>query len=694
MNWTTNSFNVTMKGIISIAWLLLISSTYCAELKKDVVFLPSIGSDSTDNAQIKKSSITPVLSTPMAWIAGDINKNPLRQISICTWVKSLEQRATGTVFAYVTSSERIEFGIVSINTKGVDKDENDPHILYVVIKGKRSNIPIQLGLDDVRWHHVCMTWSSRNGIWKVYNDGRKIAQGLGMKKGKVIAPGGRYYLGGGVFKWEDEDSIVNGSDISRMNYRVSTSFRAGRRKRNTFSTETKRMIGKFTDFYVWSKVVSKTHVRTLSNCSSTFRYKFNKEVKKDTSYANLFRPLRRKAQRKLSPLSWASRNVVFRWNVEAITLQKPATLDLPGDLCGYSISIECETNQILISVDRNIPEWYDVEDHEIHVNDRNCVPEIRGDYLVFHLPNLSTCGTQRKVVGNDVQYINTVSNTPKNGEIYFGRIFKADVLCKFPLNVSASSTQIITGKAPEVIDKTTITNPKTNKEDLEAVFVLSVDDEFTDPFRQGSSIRSDKTVWAGIAIQGIHENSDDVNVLVEKCWIDSEDRRVSLVNQQGCDESPARIFENGEKPNVRMELPTQNIKANTPTYIGCSFHPCIGEDCVPTCEKIEETNSVRSRKTRDTRGGNIIYELRAGPFIVQETSEENDELEDDNTLLIVTAVVPSVIVFLILVACGGGIIYFIMRKSRRMHNINNHYEVSDVKGRKSKRAIRTHSFTF
>ena len=155
-----------------------------------------------------------------------------------------------------------------------------------------------------------------------------------IQRGRQIAPGGRYYIGGGVFKYVEEEETVNGSDISEHTIRASTGFRTERKKRNVASMETKRMIGKFTDFYIWKKVLSRSQVSAMAKCSLEFRALFNKEVKSESSFSNIFRNLRRSSSAKSSSLSWAARNVVYAWSVDTITLQRPATLELAGDLCG------------------------------------------------------------------------------------------------------------------------------------------------------------------------------------------------------------------------------------------------------------------------------------------------------------------------------------------------------------------------
>lgn len=153
----------------------------------------------------------------------------------------------------------------------------------------------------------------------------------------MISRGGRYYIGGGTFKFSDEE-IFNASDISEHTIRVTTRLgTAGRNKRNVESSETKRMIGKFTDFYIWNKVLSRAQVKLMVNCSAIHRYEFNDAVKVGIRPADIFDPNRRIRK---SLYDWAGRNVLYAWSVETISLQRPASLKLTGLLCGkYTFTV-------------------------------------------------------------------------------------------------------------------------------------------------------------------------------------------------------------------------------------------------------------------------------------------------------------------------------------------------------------------
>ena len=37
--------------------------------------------------------------------------------------------------------------------------------------------------NDGQWHHICLTWESSAGSWKMYKDGKVAASGKGFKTG-------------------------------------------------------------------------------------------------------------------------------------------------------------------------------------------------------------------------------------------------------------------------------------------------------------------------------------------------------------------------------------------------------------------------------------------------------------------------------------------------------------------------------
>lgn len=50
-------------------------------------------------------------------------------------------------------------------------------------------------MTDGKWHHVCVTWSTRDGVWEAYQDGVKKGSGQNLSPWHPIKPGGTFILG-------------------------------------------------------------------------------------------------------------------------------------------------------------------------------------------------------------------------------------------------------------------------------------------------------------------------------------------------------------------------------------------------------------------------------------------------------------------------------------------------------------------
>lgn len=61
-------------------------------------------------------------------------------------------------------------------------------------------LPVQvaqlpLSVRDGRWHHICITWTTRDGLWEAYQDGQKLGAGDNLAPWHRIKPGGAIILG-------------------------------------------------------------------------------------------------------------------------------------------------------------------------------------------------------------------------------------------------------------------------------------------------------------------------------------------------------------------------------------------------------------------------------------------------------------------------------------------------------------------
>lgn len=52
-----------------------------------------------------------------------------------------------------------------------------------------------MSVSDGRWHHICITWTTRDGFWEAYQDGERLGTGDNLAPWHPIKPGGVIILG-------------------------------------------------------------------------------------------------------------------------------------------------------------------------------------------------------------------------------------------------------------------------------------------------------------------------------------------------------------------------------------------------------------------------------------------------------------------------------------------------------------------
>lgn len=79
---------------------------------------------------------------------------------------------------------------VYYNYKTISVSFKDVHIFALL-----QAVTLPLSLTDSKWHHLCVTWSTRDGMWEAYQDGVKRGSGENLSPWHPIKPGGVFILG-------------------------------------------------------------------------------------------------------------------------------------------------------------------------------------------------------------------------------------------------------------------------------------------------------------------------------------------------------------------------------------------------------------------------------------------------------------------------------------------------------------------
>ncbi|XP_062845907.1 neuronal pentraxin receptor b [Trichomycterus rosablanca] len=141
----------------------------------------------------------------------------------CLWLKSTES-GIGTPFSYAVSKQPNELVLL----QGV---HNPAELL---INDKVAQLP--LSFPPGVWQHVCVSWTLRDGVWKVYQGGKLKGRGEGLSAWHPIKAGGVLVLG------QEQDTVGGRFDASQA------------------------LVGEVSLFNMWDRVLAPAEIGTLAAC--------------------------------------------------------------------------------------------------------------------------------------------------------------------------------------------------------------------------------------------------------------------------------------------------------------------------------------------------------------------------------------------------------------------------------------------
>ncbi|XP_060884686.1 neuronal pentraxin-2b [Labrus mixtus] len=164
------------------------------------------------------------------YLYGRITKSlpEMYAFTLCMWIKSSASPGIGTPFSYGVPGQANEIVLIEWG--------NNP--IELLINDKVAQLP--LDVRDGRWHHICMSWTTRDGQWDAYQDGEKLGSGDNLAAWHPIKPGGVIILG-------QEQDVVGGR------------FDAGQ-----------AFVGELSQVNIWDRVLKPAEIRSMANCSSYF----------------------------------------------------------------------------------------------------------------------------------------------------------------------------------------------------------------------------------------------------------------------------------------------------------------------------------------------------------------------------------------------------------------------------------------
>ncbi|KAF4080282.1 hypothetical protein AMELA_G00168620 [Ameiurus melas] len=146
--------------------------------------------------------------------------------TLCLWIKSNASPGVGTPFSYAVPGQSNELVLIEWG--------NNP--MEILINDKVAKLPFLI--NDGKWHHICITWTTRDGVWEAFQDGVLRGTGENLAPYHPIKPNGVLVLG------QEQDTLGGGFDA------------------------TQAFVGELANFNVWDKKLSSSEIYNLATCSS------------------------------------------------------------------------------------------------------------------------------------------------------------------------------------------------------------------------------------------------------------------------------------------------------------------------------------------------------------------------------------------------------------------------------------------
>uniref|UniRef100_A0A8D0H083 Neuronal pentraxin receptor n=1 Tax=Sphenodon punctatus TaxID=8508 RepID=A0A8D0H083_SPHPU len=150
----------------------------------------------------------------------------LYAFTICMWLKTKTLAGVGTPFSYSVPGQANEIVLL----------EWGHNPMELIISDQVAQLP--LNLKDGTWHHICITWTTRDGIWSAYQDGEQRGSSENLAAWHPIKPHGVIILG------QEQDTLGGRFDA------------------------TQAFVGEIAQFNIWDHILTPADILGLANCTS------------------------------------------------------------------------------------------------------------------------------------------------------------------------------------------------------------------------------------------------------------------------------------------------------------------------------------------------------------------------------------------------------------------------------------------
>ncbi|CAL8270936.1 unnamed protein product [Lota lota] len=179
-----------------------------------------------ENRPLDKFQLTFPLRTNYMYAKVKKSLPEMYAFTVCMWLKSNASPGVGTPFSYAVPGQANELVLIEWG--------NNP--MELLVNDKVAKLPFLI--NDGKWHHICVTWTTRDGVWEAFQDGVMRGSGENLAPYHPIKPQGLLILG------QEQDTYGGGFDA------------------------TQAFVGDLANFHMWDRKLSVGEIYNLSTCSS------------------------------------------------------------------------------------------------------------------------------------------------------------------------------------------------------------------------------------------------------------------------------------------------------------------------------------------------------------------------------------------------------------------------------------------
>ncbi|EHB02211.1 Neuronal pentraxin receptor [Heterocephalus glaber] len=151
----------------------------------------------------------------------------LYAFTTCMWLRSRSGgTGQGTPFSYSVPGQANEIVLLEAGHEPME----------LLINDKVAQLP--MSLKDNSWHHICIAWTTRDGLWSAYQDGELRGSGENLAAWHPIKPRGILILG------QEQDTLGGRFDA------------------------TQAFVGDIAQFNLWDHVLTPAQVLGIANCTA------------------------------------------------------------------------------------------------------------------------------------------------------------------------------------------------------------------------------------------------------------------------------------------------------------------------------------------------------------------------------------------------------------------------------------------